>query len=158
YLLRPNPASPAPQPKSLPYAYTGHKGVVLSVAWSSDGKRIASTSAILVSTSKEVASFDGDVQVWDASSGTHLLTYTRHTAVVWSAAWSPDGKRIASAVWDKIVRVWDASNGTSLLTYTLHTAAVRSVAWSPDGKRIASASDDKTVQVWDASSGTPLFS
>jgi WD40 repeat protein len=67
---------------------------------------------------------------------------------VTSVPWSSDGKRLASASYDKTVRVWDTSSGQTLLTYKGHTAAVYSVAWSPDGKRLASASADQTVQVW----------
>ena len=140
-----NPSSLLP----APLIYQGHTKAVTSVAWSPNGKQIASASA------------DGTVQVWDASSGQTLHIYRGHSGAVESVAWSPNGKQIASASEDQTVQVWDASSGQTALTYQGHTSAVVSVAWSPDGKRIASASwdgtvQDGTVQVWDANSGQTL--
>ena len=54
-------------------------------------------------------------------------------------AFSPDGKRLASAGQDETVKVWDAGTGQEILTLKGHTEHVTSVAFSPDGKRLASA-------------------
>jgi eukaryotic-like serine/threonine-protein kinase len=77
------------------YTYRGNAGGAL--AWSPDGKRIASGSA------------DGTVQVWDAVSGSTISTHQRYYGAVLSVAWSPDSKRIASGYDDGAVRIWDAS-------------------------------------------------
>ena len=79
------------------------------------------------------------VKVWDAATGQELLTLKGHTGPVWGVAFSPDGKRLASASGDETVKVWDAATGQELLTLKGHTGPVWGVAFSPDGKRLASA-------------------
>ena len=95
--------------------------------------------------------------------GTTLYTLTQHTGTVYSAAWSPNGYRIASAGTDKRVLVWDAATGGKVLTYSGHKDWVVAVAWSPDGKYIASgggnqtSGSDMTVQVWDAATANLIY-
>src|SRR5690349_5654935 len=71
-----------------------------------------------------------------------------HTALVYSVAFSPDGKVLATGSYDNTVKLWDFKARKELLTLKGHTAPVYSVAWSPDGKTLASASQDKTIRLW----------
>jgi eukaryotic-like serine/threonine-protein kinase len=129
---------------TLLYTYHGHPATVMSVMWSPDGKRIASTSA------------DYTVQVWDAFTGDHVVTHSGHNAGVTGAVWSPDGKRIASASYDGTVQVWNATTGGGFFTCTHHNG-ITALALSPNGKYIASGSSDGTVQIWEATTGNHLL-
>src|SRR5205085_869028 len=84
--------------------------------------------------------------------GTIFRSY-RAPFSVFAAAWSPDGKRIASSSSDNTVQVWDATSGKLVYTYRGNSDTVSAVAWSPDGKRMASGCSDHTVRVWDATTG-----
>ncbi len=74
-------------------------------------------------------------------------------ARVWSATYSPDGKRIVTASEDKTARVWEAETGRQVAELKGHGAIVSSAKYSPDGKRIVTASEDKTARVWEAETG-----
>src|SRR5262249_30683511 len=82
-------------------ALKGHTGQVSCVAFSLDGKRLASADS------------DGKVKLWDTATGQELRTFTGHTQGVYSVGFSPDGTRLASASWDGTVKVRDARPLTS---------------------------------------------
>jgi WD40 repeat protein len=82
-------------------------------------------------------------------------TLTGHDGEVWGVAFSPDGRLLATASYDKKARAWDPATGEHLRTLTGHdgwvrrTGRVLGVAFSPDGRLLATASDDKKARAWD---------
>jgi WD40 repeat protein len=82
-----------------------------------------------------------------------LLTLEGHSGWVVSATFSPDGKLVVSASYDKTLKVWDPVTGTCTQTLQGHNDEVISATFSPDGKFIVSASHDKTLKVWDPATG-----
>ena len=85
--------------------------------------------------------------------------YRNHSDNVFSVAWSPGGKYIASGSRDKTVRVWDAATGEDYYIYRGHNKCVLSVACSPgDGAYIASSDTGGIVQVWEAFTGSTIVS
>ena len=114
---------------------TGHTDEVYSVAFSPDGKTLAS------------ASLDGSVLLWNVESG-QLIKTLGHTDEAYSVAFAPDGKTLASGSGDGTVRLWNIESGQLINTLTGHTDDVLSVAFAPDGKTLAS-----DTRLWDVASG-----
>jgi WD40 repeat protein len=117
--------------------------MIYTVNWSPDGALIVSTSG---------GGSEKTVQVWNAATGEQAYTYAGHSYWARAAAWSPDGKQIASGSF-KEVQVWSAADGHKLTSFRGHEGWVRALAWSPGGKRIASTGEDKAVHIWDAARG-----
>ncbi|MFF4056174.1 helix-turn-helix domain-containing protein [Streptomyces sp. NPDC001668] len=119
----------------------GHTDYVMSVAVNSTGTTLAT------------GGFDQSVVLWDLRGP--VLTARPFTEVS-QAAYSPDGKLLATADADHTVRVWDVARRRPVATFTGHRESVFSVAFAPDGRTLASAGSDGTVRLWDIPSHRAL--
>jgi eukaryotic-like serine/threonine-protein kinase len=134
------PASPARRFAEWT-VFKGHTDQVGSVAFTPDGKTLASASS------------DGTAKLWDVARGQEQVTLRWQTGRLYSVAFSPDGKLLASGGDDATIRLWDVASRTPRTTLAGHNDRVKTIAFSSDGQLIASGSFDKTVKLWDVSSG-----
>jgi WD40 repeat protein/tRNA A-37 threonylcarbamoyl transferase component Bud32 len=116
----------------------GHANAITSLAFSTDGSRLATGSR------------DQTIGLWDLRTGRRLATLRGHRGWVGAVAFSPDGTRLVSASLDQTVRVWDANTGAEVVVLKGHTGEVFNVAYTSGGSEIVSASRDGTVRLWDA--------
>jgi len=91
--------------------------------------------------------------LWNVATGKELATLTGHKELLWSVAYSPDGKTLASASGDMTIKLWDLKMNREKATLTGHTPPVFSVAYSPDRKTLASGSYDGAIKLWQVATG-----
>ncbi|HHP7244506.1 MAG TPA: hypothetical protein ACFE0H_07455 [Elainellaceae cyanobacterium] len=116
---------------------------VLSVAFSPDGAYLATGDV------------NHEIHIWHVAEGKPLLRCRIDEGWIWSVAFSPDGKLLASSA-NRTVKLWDVHTGLCLHPFPGYSDRVFSVAFSPDGQYLASASEDHLVRVWVVKTGELL--
>lgn len=145
-----------------------HGKDISCVAWSPDGRRVASGEFL------NPIGGNCRVRMWDADTGENLWAFAGHSGAVLAVAFSPDGRRVASSSGvsssdrDALgtLRIFDSRSGLELLSLRGHEGFVEALAFGPDGRRLASAGaprtpgsgteSDRTLKVWDTATGATL--
>lgn len=136
---------------------TGHSEEVQSMAFSADGKTLASGSG------------DSTIKLWDVATGSELRTLTGSCGGVTSVSFNADGKIIAGGSGRGVIKLWNIATGRELGAVTGHCESsgafdkltdepihVRSIVFTADGKTLASSSDDGTIKIWDLATRSEL--
>ena len=131
------------QPSSTPL--NGHTGGVYGVAFSPDGRTLASSS------------FDETIRLWDVETAEQIGDpLTGQSGLIRSIAFSPDGQTLISGSWDETVRLWDVQSHQPLGgPLPGQRGRVYEVAFSPDGKLAAAATSEGYVELWDVATRQP---
>jgi WD40 repeat protein len=98
-----------------------------------------------------------EVTIWDLATAREVLSLRGDTGAIFFAAFSPDGKRLASSTGaygvgerrPTFVRLWDTSTGQEVLALEAGRSGTKDLAFSPDGRRLACVDGEGLVRVWD---------
>jgi WD40 repeat protein len=166
----------------LDHVFTDHTSDIWAVAFSPDGRLLASGSVdstvmIWSVETKELAfnlrqpagityldfspdghsiattGYDAVVRIWRIPEGTLTSELKGHRGTAWTVCFSPDGTTIATAGEDSTIKIWDVNSGAMIRTLSGHTRNVWDVKFSPDGKTLASGSFDQTIRIWNVADG-----
>jgi len=125
-----------------------YPGKVNAVHFARDGKHLITASG--------VAGLYGEASIWKVADGKRAGRFTAHRDTLYDAELSPDGKRLATAGYDRKIILWDVERGEQLRTLSGHNDAVYDVAFNPAGDVLVSASGDETIKLWQVATGERL--
>jgi WD40 repeat protein/serine/threonine protein kinase len=118
------------------------------------GSKISGANTFSADGRRLVAEVSQGLQVWDAKTGEEIQTVPIVPAGCGRICFSPDGRRLAAALWNgRNVKVfgWDGEKLVEFCTLEGHSAPVMAVSYSPDGKCLASGTE-KEIKLWEADS------
>lgn len=122
----------------------GHSDTVFGVAFSPDGKLLATCAA------------DKFVKVFEVPGGKIAKSFEGHTHHVMGVGWTPDGKKLASCGADNFVKVWDYEKGEKLRDMPGHTKQVTQLFFVGKTPQFLTVSGDATVRMWNADNGSNM--
>jgi WD40 repeat protein len=144
-----------------------HPAAVTAIAYSPDGRSLASTGDNARYPSGYVS--EGGARIWDAETLALRHDLRGHTGSVYGVAYSPDGTTLATAGGDGTVRFWDSATGTQRRVLRAHAKGAVSLAFAPDGARLAMVGSDalgldvpghvpaRTAKLWDVASDNEVL-
>ncbi|MGE3853879.1 MAG: WD40 repeat domain-containing protein, partial [Planctomycetota bacterium] len=127
-----------------PDRLVGHSAWVRSLAFSHDGRLLAS------------GSLDGTARLWDVVSHRQVAAITDHVAVVHAVAFSPDGKLLATGSSDRTLRLRDMDAGRPVGAPITWESGIAAMAFSPDGRHIVAGLFNGVVRVHDVLANRPV--
>jgi WD40 repeat protein len=119
----------------------GHEASVSCIAFSHDGKKLASGSE------------DKTIKLWDVRGEKSIATLLGHADTIWCVAFSPEGRLIASGSKDKTIKLWNVATGKMQATLQGLTEPVWWLSFSPDGKNLAAGCGEDPIKLWEISTG-----
>jgi WD40 repeat protein len=123
------------------YVLRGHTGGIRSVAFNSNGTRLASSGGWI----------DITLKMWDMTTGLNLFNITGFSKGDIELSLRKGTNMLASAGGDGIIRVWNFDSRELIASLEKHSRAVRSINFSPDGSMMASSSEDGNTFLWETS-------
>lgn len=122
----------------------GHSSFVNALAFSPDGKLLASGSE------------DSTIILWKMTSGSILRRLNGHRKDVTSLAFATGGSTLVSASYDGTIRIWNVKTGRIQRVLQGHSGWVQTMAVAPDGKTLVSGGSDGRTILWDVATGRKL--
>lgn len=120
---------------TLRHVLRGHSDYITRIAWSPDGKYLASPSK------------DKTIRIWDGSTGECMKILEGHQNMIMATTWSPDGKNLASCSHDNTIRIWEPLHWRTVAVLKGHNNHINEVAWSND--KLASCDWNGQILIWD---------